>query len=130
VQIEIVKEEYTNPYERNVAYERLKKEQVEIYEKRKEVYLQLADITPDQIQKNKIEKLLEGIKELNDLAQGNYDKRFDELLALHNNLENRLRAIKENLREKLVDFEAELEEGVTIETILEGIKFSKINSNF
>ena len=116
-----MKEEYTNPPERNIAYERLKKEQVDVYEKRKEIFLQLADISLDQIQKHKIEKLLEGIKELNDLAQGNYDKRFEELLALHNELESRLIMLKEHLRERLVDFDAELEEGTTVETILEGI---------
>lgn len=119
----MLKEEYTNPAERNTLYEQLKREQVEVYNKRREIFKQLENIGADRIKKSTIEKMLESIKELNEVAQGKYDKLLEALLAQHNLLENKLKTIKEELKEKLVDFNAELEEGLTVEGILEGIIF-------
>jgi len=115
---EMKKEEYTNPAERNEVYDKLKAEQTDVYRKRREVFQQLADVSGENIRKNKFDKLLEGIKELNDLAQATYDKKFEELFALHNSLESQLKSIREDLKDRLEDFAAELED-TTVEQILE-----------
>jgi len=122
---EMKKEEYTNPSERNEVYEKLKQEQTDVYQKRREVFQQLIDVNGENVRKNKFDKLLESIKELNDVAQATYDKKFEELLALHNNLEAQLKSIREDLQYRLEDFAAELE-GTTVQEILD----SKVKFNF
>jgi len=124
---EMEKEEYVNPQERNFVYQSLKEDQVEVYSKRRDVFRQMVVIHPESIKKALAEKTLDSVREISESAQSKYDKRFEELLAQHNSLEVNLHGVKEDIREKLLGFNADLDEGVTLESIIEGEIQDRVN---
>jgi hypothetical protein len=111
--------EFVNPESRISLFAKLKQAQINVYHKRMNQLKILDNTSTESLTSKKVEEVGTKLQEINDIAQDEYTEIAKELANCIKASNNEMETAMENLREFLYANEAEIEEGMTYNQIIE-----------
>ena len=111
--------EFVNPEERIELFAKMKNTQIDVHNRRMNELSDLANLDTVNLTQKKVDEINTNLETINDEAQEEYDRIAADLTTFIKNSFSEMDTALENLREFLHANEAQLEEGMTYDKIIE-----------
>lgn len=111
--------EFVNPEERIALFAKLKKTQIEVYNRRMAELRQLDNTETEAITVKKIESVSNKLEQINDEAQEEYDVLAKDVTQCIKNNNTEMETSLQNLRDFLHNNQAKIDEDTTYDKIIE-----------